>query len=170
MIRRPPRSTLDRSSAASDVYKRQQLLMNSPIIIDLNKEEFIPLEIVNLYDTVLLKNNPLWQQTVHAVSIAEAEKRMNYAERLPEFSLGYFIQSISGIQDINGQTREYNNVPRFQGFQVGINIPIFSEGGYKSKIQAAKYIQEIKISESDFYFNQIQNLSLIHISEPTRPY
>ena len=26
MIRRPPRSTLDRSSAASDVYKRQMLL------------------------------------------------------------------------------------------------------------------------------------------------
>ena len=26
MIRRPPRSTLDRSSAASDVYKRQYLL------------------------------------------------------------------------------------------------------------------------------------------------
>ena len=26
MIRRPPRSTLDRSSAASDVYKRQALL------------------------------------------------------------------------------------------------------------------------------------------------
>src|SRR5678809_1180103 len=26
MIRRPPRSTLDRSSAASDVYKRQHLL------------------------------------------------------------------------------------------------------------------------------------------------
>ena len=25
MIRRPPRSTLDRSSAASDVYKRQQV-------------------------------------------------------------------------------------------------------------------------------------------------
>ena len=26
MIRRPPRSTLDRSSAASDVYKRQELV------------------------------------------------------------------------------------------------------------------------------------------------
>ena len=26
MIRRPPRSTLDRSSAASDVYKRQDLI------------------------------------------------------------------------------------------------------------------------------------------------
>mgnify|MGYP003380820199 CR=1 FL=1 len=27
MIRRPPRSTLDRSSAASDVYKRQELTL-----------------------------------------------------------------------------------------------------------------------------------------------
>ena len=30
MIRRPPRSTLDRSSAASDVYKRQPLLLKGP--------------------------------------------------------------------------------------------------------------------------------------------
>ena len=28
MIRRPPRSTLDRSSAASDVYKRQLIMLN----------------------------------------------------------------------------------------------------------------------------------------------
>ena len=30
MIRRPPRSTLDRSSAASDVYKRQFILLLNP--------------------------------------------------------------------------------------------------------------------------------------------
>ena len=32
MIRRPPRSTLDRSSAASDVYKRQVLVRDGKII------------------------------------------------------------------------------------------------------------------------------------------
>ena len=32
MIRRPPRSTLDRSSAASDVYKRQPPLPSSPAL------------------------------------------------------------------------------------------------------------------------------------------
>mgnify|MGYP003381005528 CR=1 FL=1 len=35
MIRRPPRSTLDRSSAASDVYKRQQqqhLIFPGPVL------------------------------------------------------------------------------------------------------------------------------------------
>src|SRR5678815_42453 len=31
MIRRPPRSTLDRSSAASDVYKRQYLQLSPPL-------------------------------------------------------------------------------------------------------------------------------------------
>ena len=31
MIRRPPRSTLDRSSAASDVYKRQAVSMGHPL-------------------------------------------------------------------------------------------------------------------------------------------
>src|SRR5678809_1326854 len=30
MIRRPPRSTLDRSSAASDVYKRQVVCLHQP--------------------------------------------------------------------------------------------------------------------------------------------
>ena len=42
MIRRPPRSTLDRSSAASDVYKRQMILCFTDGLIDLknNKDEF----------------------------------------------------------------------------------------------------------------------------------
>ena len=36
MIRRPPRSTLDRSSAASDVYKRQReyRILNASMILD----------------------------------------------------------------------------------------------------------------------------------------
>ena len=40
MIRRPPRSTLDRSSAASDVYKRQEkVYAYEPIPSALNTEE-----------------------------------------------------------------------------------------------------------------------------------
>ena len=34
MIRRPPRSTLDRSSAASDVYKRQIMEWNDTLAVD----------------------------------------------------------------------------------------------------------------------------------------
>eukprot|EP00826_Nyctotherus_ovalis_P003257 TRINITY_DN1065_c0_g2_i1.p1 TRINITY_DN1065_c0_g2~~TRINITY_DN1065_c0_g2_i1.p1 ORF type:complete len:100 (+),score=31.29 TRINITY_DN1065_c0_g2_i1:24-302(+) len=38
MIRRPPRSTLDRSSAASDVYKRQ-ISIGEPLLFHLSKIE-----------------------------------------------------------------------------------------------------------------------------------
>ena len=39
MIRRPPRATLDRSSAASDVYKRQHLQVDGgPEVVDLGAE------------------------------------------------------------------------------------------------------------------------------------
>ena len=47
MIRRPPRSTLDRSSAASDVYKRQDLLLYHRklkcfVVIELKTGKFKP--------------------------------------------------------------------------------------------------------------------------------
>ena len=37
MIRRPPRSTLDRSSAASDVYKRQEVYLKLNRVIEAEK-------------------------------------------------------------------------------------------------------------------------------------
>ena len=42
MIRRPPRSTLDRSSAASDVYKRQIVVYNTnPVAVAPESEKVI---------------------------------------------------------------------------------------------------------------------------------
>ena len=41
MIRRPPRSTLDRSSAASDVYKRQFLTINALVGPDEDLDEAV---------------------------------------------------------------------------------------------------------------------------------
>ena len=49
MIRRPPRSTLDRSSAASDVYKRQ--VYNSQH--DINENDFASRDKVELDEVVI---------------------------------------------------------------------------------------------------------------------
>src|SRR5678816_2492451 len=46
MIRRPPRSTLDRSSAASDVYKRQPLLSTVTGLLDAVSERPVPFPVV----------------------------------------------------------------------------------------------------------------------------
>eukprot|EP00826_Nyctotherus_ovalis_P066912 TRINITY_DN9948_c0_g1_i1.p1 TRINITY_DN9948_c0_g1~~TRINITY_DN9948_c0_g1_i1.p1 ORF type:complete len:110 (-),score=27.30 TRINITY_DN9948_c0_g1_i1:130-423(-) len=52
MIRRPPRSTLDRSSAASDVYKRQVIGVTSIAIVSTI--------LVTIFETIrnLKDNNP----------------------------------------------------------------------------------------------------------------
>ena len=70
MIRRPPRSTLDRSSAASDVYKRQlkqrlgqrtdvdgdeRLVASRAQLVDGPRDEFLPVSYTHLraHETVL---------------------------------------------------------------------------------------------------------------------
>ena len=46
MIRRPPRSTLDRSSAASDVYKRQMMHHSKSVYVNLNENDRFITEVV----------------------------------------------------------------------------------------------------------------------------
>ena len=52
MIRRPPRSTLDRSSAASDVYKRQTILFGIilPVISYISKDFFDKARPIGMYN------------------------------------------------------------------------------------------------------------------------
>ena len=55
MIRRPPRSTLDRSSAASDVYKRQ--LLNTAQDALAKKRERLNVQISRDIDALLLRGS-----------------------------------------------------------------------------------------------------------------
>ena len=48
MIRRPPRSTLDRSSAASDVYKRQDQARQAFGLTDHDTQELLALRTLHL--------------------------------------------------------------------------------------------------------------------------
>ena len=50
MIRRPPRSTLDRSSAASDVYKRQTLMIGKKLL----EEEYLSIAEELFYKSIIL--------------------------------------------------------------------------------------------------------------------
>ena len=61
MIRRPPRSTLDRSSAASDVYKRQIELC--PVVV------IPPHEIETIDKTVIYNYYFLWQNNQAAIAL-----------------------------------------------------------------------------------------------------
>jgi cobalt-zinc-cadmium resistance protein CzcA len=55
--------------------------------------------------------------------------------------VGYFNQSLIGVQNINGADVNFDGSKRFQGFNVGLSIPItfFSNA---SKVKSLDYKQQ----------------------------
>jgi cobalt-zinc-cadmium resistance protein CzcA len=142
-------------------YNSLKMLMNTSedFTID-NNGNFQPLVLSSSLDTTLIANNPslkvLYQQAV----IAEQNKKVETASTLPDFNVGYFNQSLIGVQTINGADVNFDGSKRFQGFNVGISIPItfFSNA---SKVKSLDYKQQALQKEADngklVLQNQLQN-------------
>jgi len=142
-------------------YNSLKTLMNTSeeFTIGLN-ENLQPLILSSSFDTTLIANNPslkvLYQQSI----IAEQNKKLEAASTLPDFNVGYFNQSLIGVQTINGTDVNFDGSKRFQGFNVGISIPItfFSNA---SKIKSLDYKQQALEKEADYgkliLQNQLQN-------------
>ena len=62
MIRRPPRSTLDRSSAASDVYKRQVIV---PVSGPVTNPPKIPKNTLIIYKNGKIKTTAIILSLIH---------------------------------------------------------------------------------------------------------
>jgi len=84
-------------------------------------------------DSAALASHPMLQYIRQEMAMSEANVKVAAAERLPDFTVGYFIQSLSGPQEINGVTHSFSSVPMFQGVSVGVNLPIFGGKAYKAK-------------------------------------
>ncbi|QNF31921.1 CusA/CzcA family heavy metal efflux RND transporter [Adhaeribacter swui] len=70
------------------------------------------------------------------IAVAEREQQLEKGKLTPDFSLGYFNQSLAGKYEVNGQEQSFNRQNRFQGFEVGIALPLYF-GAQASRIKAA---------------------------------
>ena len=89
-----------------------------------------------------IEQNPLMGYAVEQVSAATLNKNLEGSRMLPEFSVGYFSQTIMGTQEVNGEPRDFGSDFRFTGVQAGISVPIWFKP-YSARIKAAR-ISEIK--------------------------
>jgi cobalt-zinc-cadmium resistance protein CzcA len=80
-------------------------------------------------------SNPLIQYLRSELNISQKSLELEKASLLPEFSVGYFNQSLIGTTNESG-TETYGGWKRFQGAQIGVAIPIFNKAS-KARIQAA---------------------------------
>ena len=133
---------------------RVLLNLNSDFVV--SDTVFMPQTISQLLDSAAIKQNPAFLHAAQQIEIAKSSKNLEKAMLLPDFTAGYFIQSLTGNQDISGHNINYNGLPRFQGFKAGISIPVFAKS-YKSRIQAAETNIQLQQKNVDYLHNQLQS-------------
>ena len=120
--------------------------------IEISDTTFVPMPFVVKMDSTLVKQNPVVQLANQQVKIAEANHKLEKSNLFPEFSVGYFLQSITGNQEVDGVTKYYDNSPQFQGFSVGLSVPIFMGSTIKKSKAAQTNIE--KEQKNANYINQ----------------
>ena len=109
-----------------------------------------------LADTLLRLTNPQARVLAQQVAERRAETRVAQAAGLPEFTVGYFNQSIIGYQRLDGAGTERYFGPnaRFQGVQAGVAVPLL-RGPQKARVQAARLQEQVAQASYDRYRAEI---------------
>lgn len=145
------RNTLRKNDADLQIYQRQlQTLLNATelVSIDIDSLSKIAFSPEALYKDSL--TNPFAAYLRQQIEIADRGIGLEKAKAKPDFTVGYFNQSIIGTQTVNGLDKYYGSGYRFQGFQAGIQIPIFYKA-YSYRIKAAQTEKKIVESNYDLY-------------------
>lgn len=106
-------------------------------------------------DSAALKANPHLALIKHQIDIAQKEKSVISSSALPDFKIGYFNQTLFGgpLNDAGNTFAGTGN--RFQGFQVGLAIPLwFAPQTNKNKVAQ----KQIEINELN-YKNEESNIT-----------
>ncbi|QNN40135.1 CusA/CzcA family heavy metal efflux RND transporter [Pedobacter roseus] len=140
-------SQLEQNRADIEIYNSQlATLLGSTINIsekDLKEKSIVPVS-----DSASVKDNPLLAYFRQQIVIADKQRKVELAKALPDITLGYFNQSLTGFQNVNGSEVYFGQDKRFQGFQVGLAFPLFYKS-YSAKAKAAAISKDIATSDLD---------------------
>ena len=138
---------------ASDIEiakTRLQALLKYPTRVSaaglLQKRELPP-----ALDSASFAANPQLNYLQQQTRISRQAKATERSRILPDLTFGYFNQSLIGVQNINGQDQSFNASNRFQGFQLGLAIPIwFAPQAARAKAAA---FAELETQKNEQHFN-----------------
>ncbi len=134
--------------------KLQTLLNTSIILISkdtvLYRADFFPVT-----DSLKLSENPIAGFVRQQVEISQFEKDLEKSRMLPDFSIGYFSQTMQGIQEVNGVPRTFGPGDRFNGIQAGIAIPLWFVP-YTAKTKAAKLKTQVAQTDAENYSKSLE--------------
>jgi cobalt-zinc-cadmium resistance protein CzcA len=122
-----------------------------------SEKEFLPLDTVlrragtlRVDDSLKIVRNPTLGYIKQQVEVSKREKELEQSRMMPDLSIGYFNQSIAGIQEVDGVPKTFGSGDRFTGVQAGIALPLWIVP-YTSKVRAAKINNNIAISDAEYF-------------------
>ncbi len=134
-------NTLMLNNADIQISKTKlQALLKSQQLIDAAdelKKRQLPKEL----DSVSLQNNPDLKLLAQEVKISQQLKKTERSRVAPDLMVGGFIQSLTGIQNINGQDVFFPRSKTFTGFQLGVAIPLWIKPNL-ARARAASFQEE----------------------------
>jgi len=90
---------------------------------------------------VSLNSHPSLEIAKHNLELASKSMKLEQSKLLPDFQIGYFNQSLTGFQNINGQEQFFNRSDRFSGYTAGISFPLWFMP-QKARIEKSKVQKE----------------------------
>lgn len=149
------RNQSEKNMADISIYSAElQRLLNTKEVIEVSGD-YLKKESWNLIVPDSLANTSLLALQQQQVEIADKSLRVERAKAGPDFTVGYFNQSIIGSQTVNGQDQLFSAGKRFQGVQAGIFIPIFYKP-FAGRIKAAKIEKQIAQTEFSLFQTNLQ--------------
>lgn len=151
-------------SDLTTTYNLLKVLLNTTDEFSIEvPQAYTPLALTTDIDTSQLSNNPSIKLLYQNALIAGQNKRVETAQTLPDFKIGYMNQSIIGLQNVNGTDVYFDNSKRFTGFNVGVTVPLtfFSNiSKVKSLNMQSQSLQKEADHEKLILQSQLQNALL----------
>ena len=122
-----------------NAYQQLNNLLNTKDSIEVAaNSNYTPLQVSSLIDSNAIANHPILQSLYQNMQIAEQTKKVEKAQGLPDFKIGYSNQSLIGFQNINGMDKYFGAGNRFNVVNIGIAIPL-TFGATKARIKSLEF-------------------------------
>src|SRR5690606_22740518 len=105
---------------------KMRIMLNLNDDFAISDTTFTPLPALAVRDLAQIRQNANVKLAQQELEVAKANTRVERSALMRDVTAGYFIQSMRGMQDVNGTPVNYGGSLQFQGFSVGIGIPIFA--------------------------------------------
>jgi len=103
---------------------------------------------------ISVEENPSLGFARQKVEVAKFQKKDEQNQMLPDLNIGFFSQTIIGIQDIKGEPAYFGSGDRFTGVQAGISVPLWFVP-YASRNKAAKINYEKAKVDAENYSRMV---------------